>query len=318
LYLGRVRRRQAIAYWAIDAIFVLSSLAYEWVATAPVRGVPTLRMKIEGLHNFVDGTSWLLARSFVPDARSETTRGVVLLAVAIVVVIAVRRRDKETRLKPWLALLVVGAVTIVAACGAVIGSGLPPLSAGMYNRGNIFAALGYGLVVYAVLRIAAELIFRGRHTAGASASVLVAIALVSWYGQMTRHDARLWDHATARQADILASLHRYVPRPGSGTTIYLYRSLHEVAPGIPVFEEDWDFNGAVKLLYNDPSLRAFPVPAGGLQCAESGVPRPLGVFLNTPDRAHYGRIIAFDAPTGATLELTSRSDCERANSRYSF
>jgi hypothetical protein len=139
--------------------------------------------------------------------------------------------------------------------------------------------------------------------------LLVGLALLAWYGQIVRHDAKLWDLAAERQERILTSLHEALPHPVAGTTIFLYGASHEVAPGIPVFSEIWDFNGAVKLLYDNGSLRAFPVPDDGLQCGPFGVTRPLGIHFDQSDRAAYGRILTFDAETNRVNRLRSVADC---------
>jgi hypothetical protein len=317
LYLGQTSRRRAFRLWFVDALVVLVVVAYDWAVTAPGRGVTPLRERIVDVPHFARDGAWLLARSLDPTVGSRAACDLVLLAMLGVVVLASRRRQESPEAKRWLTLGALGAAMILAAYVPFVGSSLYPLSPGVDNRGNILAALGFVLLAYAILRLAALVVLPRPPIASAMAAGLAAVALIVWYGDLVRRDANLWDRAAATQADILEKLHRAMPRPRSGTTIYLYGSSSEVAPGIPVFGRDWDFNGAVKFLYDDGSLRAFPVSRDGLRCGELGVPRPLGIRYNHSDVARYGRIVGFDAATQAFMMLDSRAGCHQANRLYS-
>jgi hypothetical protein len=315
LYLGRAPRRSALTRWAVDAVVLVGALIYDWIATAHARGVPSLRARIEDVGHLGREATWLLARAIFPAAESRVTRDVVLLVIASTAGVALLRRS-EARVRRWLEIGAVGAATIATAYAAFAGSGLSPLSRGVDNRGNMVAALGFALVAYAIIRLATLLVLPNRPAASATAAALAGVALVIWYGKLVRDDAALWDLAASQQARILSLLREAVPRPAHGTTIFLYGAPPQVAPGVPVFSEIWDFNGAVKLLYHDGSLRAFPAPEGGSHCGPIGLPRPLGTRYNEPDTARYGRIIAFDAATGRAVPIRSAAECASASRSF--
>jgi hypothetical protein len=316
LYLGRAPRRKALVLWAVDAAAVLGALAYEWHATSTTRGVAPLSSRWDQLPRFVRESSWLVARTVYPDAGSKVVRDVVLAAVVVAVAAALARGRRDAEVRSWLVVVAAAAIAIVAADLMVEGSGLFPLSPGLDNRGNIFAALGYAAFTYGVLRLAAMAVLYPRNGAAVVVSTLAALAVLGWYVAIVRDDVGVWDHAATRQAELLRRLDRTLPRPPQGTTIFLYGSPREVAAGVPVFDADWDLNGAVKLLYDDGSLRAFPAPENGLRCGPSGVPRPLGVHFDQPDEAPYGKVLAFNAATSATRVLKSASDCRRVNALF--
>ena len=64
---------------------------------------------------------------------------------------------------------------------------------------------------------------------------------------------RVWIAAWPSQLEILDKMQRTLPRPRPGTTLILYGSCPYLGPAI-VFESPWDFAGARKVLYRDPTL----------------------------------------------------------------
>jgi hypothetical protein len=315
-YLGRGPRRKVAAYWAVDVFCVVGALAYEWVAIAPTGSVPSLDAKLDAIPDFVHELSWLLARSSLPGVATKWERDVVLGGITLVVAAALWRRNGDPRLTRWLRVAAVGGLTLIAAYAAMVGSGLTPLSQGLGNRANILAGLGFAAIAYSVIKLAALLAFPSRQAVAATASGLAAICLTGWYAHHFRWDAARWNDAAGRQAQILDSLRRALPSPRSGTTIFLFGAPAETAPGVPVFDRYWDFNGAVRLTYGDGSLRGFPAPPGGLRCTTSGVPRPLGKVFDRPDTARYGTIVAFDAASRRVTTVRSVAACKAADSRF--
>jgi hypothetical protein len=308
LYLRRGRRRRALTYWAVDVLALVAALVYDWIATASARGVPHMRARVEALDDVVPQAATLAARAALPGAETGTARAVVLSCLGGVAVVAIRRRKRNASIRCWLLAALGGLTTVAAAYVAISGSGLLPLSSGVDNRGNILAALGFAVLIYAMIRLAALIVFRrpGRSQVAATA---VALALLGWYGHNVRADAKLWDRAAERQDRILSLLRSALPVPERGTTIYLHGSSAQVAPGIPVFSEIWDFNGAVKILYDDGSLRGFPLSQNGLDCKATGVHRPLGTLFGKPDTASYGRVLVFDGRSGTITRVRDAAEC---------
>ena len=198
LYLGRTTRRRALAFWSVDVVVLLGALAYDWVATSQARGVPSLSARIDDLSKIAREAGSLVARSLYPGADSRAFRGVLLLAIAAVVLVALRRRA-DPEIRTWLKAITVGAVISTAALSAFAGSGLFPLATGVGNRGNMLAALGLALIVYAVIRLGVFLVLPHRPHIAATLSLLVGLALLAWYAQIVRHEAKLWDLAAERQ-----------------------------------------------------------------------------------------------------------------------
>jgi hypothetical protein len=62
-----------------------------------------------------------------------------------------------------------------------------------------------------------------------------------------------WVAAWPSQLEILDKMQRALPRPRPGTTLILYGPCAYVGPAI-VFEAPWDFAGARKVVYRDPTL----------------------------------------------------------------
>jgi hypothetical protein len=190
---------------------------------------------------------------------------------------------------------------------------------GVGNRTNVMAAIGVALAVYAVVVLAATLLFRGVprwwRPATALAVALAAILAVG-YARQARNDVRMWDHATAQSNAVLAAMQRALPDPPHGSTIYTFGHPGSVAPGVVVFAFSWDLVGAARLTYRDPTLAAYPVLEGSsLDCGTDDM-GPAGPGSLPAFRARYGTAILVNVATATAQKIDSRAECRAAAPRF--
>jgi hypothetical protein len=118
-------------------------------------------------------------------------------------------------------------------------------------------------------------------------------------------DARAYQRAFAIEKQALDVLHDRVQRPASRTTIYTFEISGEAAPNIVAFTASWDLTGAVRLLWDDPTLRGTPSPSVSrdfpgndasdwcLRCGPSKL-QPGGYMYDREDASPYGRVVFVD------------------------
>ena len=169
----------------------------------------------------------------------------------------------------WLASGGLGALCVAAGYVLFVPA-LPhyqPLAPGTTNRMNVLAAVGYAVLVYALVRLA----FRRVPIVAAFALIAIGVG----YAVQVIDDRGGWERSTREQQRVLAS----IPRPPPGTTVYTFRAPTFAAPGVPVFSLPFDLKAAVRLRYDNPSLAAYPIASSArwIQCGADG---PL------PDRRH--------------------------------
>jgi hypothetical protein len=221
-------------------------------------------------------------------------------------------------LRRWLLILGVAAAMVVAAYAIYAPASLiyMPLTPGLMNRTNAFGALPLVVVLYALGALAGILAFRGlRHgkrLAGAFALLVAAIVGASYTVSITR-DMKLWDSAYARAQRTVAVIKINVPKPPSGTLVIAYGQPIEEAPGIPVWEHNWDLDGAVRLMWQDTKLAARPAfPGTRIRCGPTKAwpenPAASSVYL-PEDKRRYGRLILVDTATGRFAVPRNRREC---------
>lgn len=109
---------------------------------------------------------------------------------------------------------------------------------------------------------------------------------------------------------------REVPAPPPGSAIYLFGHKSQVAPGVQTFGWVWDLNGAVKLMYGDPTLSGLPVLPGTAFVCAADVMYPtlpgggFGPFQGSPYKALFVHI---DRRTAA---VNAQGECRRQVRRF--
>lgn len=222
--------------------------------------------------------------------------------------------------RAWLGLAAGAAAATAAAYLMIVPSGaLDPRSPGEGNRGNMVAGVAVVVFAYAVIAVAAHLaLARLQAWRAAATPVIAAAALLVGAGafHQVRSDQRLWEWAAREQDRIIGVVDRTTPRPSPATTFLTFGAPTTAAPGVPVFQAVWDLAGAVRLRYDDPSLRAYPVPAGSaVDCG----PRSLTLH-NSNDAferqtAAYDAVRLVDVAAGRAFDVETRSQCEALTGR---
>jgi hypothetical protein len=101
-----------------------------------------------------------------------------------------------------------------------------------------------------------------------------------------------------------------LPRPPAGTTIFSFGYPGQEAPGLPIFSQNWDTNGVLRLTYHEPSLYGLPIYGRG-----EAVCRHTLVYATEfgPEHAsRYGRAVFVDLLRGSALRIDSQRSCQRA------
>lgn len=313
LYLGRAPRRTAIRNWLADAIAVLVALAYALIATAGHRGVGSLAQRIGDLRRFVRESLLLLASSVFPAGSSSwLLRGLVLLVVSAIIVAAFVHFRRRSQAEPgyWLRIARVATLAIAATYFMFLGSYLHPWTPGGGTRINAVAGLAYCTLAYAIVAIGAHLVFGAERAT--AVTLVAAVAIAIGYGVRLLHDESSWRRAGDLQHVLLSRIDRGLPHLPAGSTLLTFGFPAETSPGVPIFDESWDLNGAVELRRDDPSLTAYPVWQGvEVRCGPTTLlvvgPGSYGRFI-----VRYGSAFMLDEPTGAHERIDSPARCRRA------
>lgn len=334
LYWRRVPIRHAIKLWVTDLIVVVLSIGLPWViggSQGTARGVAMLPPGQEWVHAkdmFGQGAT-LLTWAFMPFGSPH--RNVVLsiafaLAAAALLFAWFHRRSPEAlaRYRPWFVLVGVGAVVVI--CGYLIFVPGPiwiyqPLGQGGNNRVNSLPAFGYALGVVGLAGLVGSMaseLLRGRGTKIATAALAICLCLSAavfvGYVRRTRADVRSWDLGSLSQRAELAQI-KTLGRPPHGTVLYTFGGVGAVANGVWGFRVTSDLLGAYQYLWDDGTIRAYPIFEGTqMQCTRTGL-IPNGEQANgdgPSDGADYGHIVFYDFQTKREQRIVSQAVCEAA------
>jgi hypothetical protein len=177
------------------------------------------------------------------------------------------------------------------------------------------------MVCLALLR---EHFGQAAHLPAGAAAAALTLLLGGGYAAQVRRDIARWDSASDLQARVLSQLRLAVPHPLKGQTLYVFGAPSKVSAGIPIFFETWDLNGAVRLMFNDASLVAYPIYAGTrFVCGPPGMHPSREAYPNGPDggygeseRARYGKGLFVDLPSRRAQRIDSRAACLAATRRF--
>lgn len=336
VYLVRSPWRAVVPRWATDLGVMVVALLY--LREAKSSAIVGLDRQIENVRIFQHEARTLLSYLGIADGQPRLRLEVVALVLLVAALLArlLPRPDVlRDDLRRWLAVSFAGVVAIGAGYVPLVPSyGRAPLALGFANRINIAAAVGYTILIYAVVALVALMVVRAfavlrpllatrAWAAGLTLGGAVLIGLV-WVQHVDR-DRRAWDRAHRVQEDMLTVL-RTLPRPSPGSTIYTFGAPGETAPGVPTFTASFDLTGAVRLLWNDRTLFANPSPSlerdfwgntdvdWGVECTRSSVfPR---ARYSTRVPSGYGKAVFVDVPSRRFIVVRSRGQCQAWASRY--
>jgi hypothetical protein len=322
LYLARAPAVAARRRWALD--IGLTAVGVIYVSTASALHPGLAHAVASGPLVAYEGARTGLSAlvPFGPLVQVIVLGTAVLAATLRVRLVPLADADVRA-LRGWL---IVGAGAACAAGAGLAGylpSGLLPEDPGTLNRVNMVAALGFAVLVYAVLRtFAILLINRSGRWSGLCAALAAVACLVigAAYVRQVDRDASKWNAAAALNRRALATLYQRFPRLPAGTTVYLFGHPAQLAPGIIAFGETWDLNGAVQLLYDTGRISAFPIMSGvEFECGRGGLyPKAMpssavrenGYGLR--ERSAYGKALFVDARSGSARWISSDAGCRAA------
>jgi hypothetical protein len=243
----------------------------------------------------------VLARSLVPVGDVPGVVGAVLAAAAVGVALW---RGASRR---WLVAAALGALGVAAGYVLFVPAAryYEPLAPGTTNRMNVLAAVGFVVLVCVLVRMAA-----GRRLAVA---LLAAIGI--GYVVQVRSDQDGWRRSAEVQSDVLAGVGTSIPRPPPDATIYTFNAPSFAAPGIPAFSLPFDLRAAVRLQYDDGSLRAFPIRGFDTIDCRAGDLHPVGGTYGVAHGASYGDAWFVSVPRRRAFRVTSRGQCEALRAR---
>jgi hypothetical protein len=225
----------------------------------------------------------------------------------------------------WLATLV-GGVAVVAAGYAIFVPAIDfyaPMSPGLGNRVNALAGIGWVLVVYSLVMLAATLAFRGLELRRPlTAGVAIAVCLIvggSWLGAV-RDEGRDYERAYEEGQRVVSAITAAVSDPRPGSTVWAFGQPAEMAPGIPIFGDTWDLRHRVKLAYGDPSLAGYVAFDGTTfdcrrrRVVPGGHPKYLveDPWWVEGFDSPYGRTYFVDTTSGRAVAVDSRRTCRQA------
>ncbi len=331
VYLPRVARRRAITLWLVDIFTLLVAIASPRLIGGPGQtAVPVMPLHAQ-LHHaklMADQSLTLLAKVLVPWGAPHRD---IVVPVAVLVLISGAaggwwrgdRRDPARReLRRWVWWALAGCLVVAAAYAAYVPAPeawYQPLGQGANNRTNALAAVGYAILVVALLAIVSTWIVKLTHRVrwASAIAVLGAVVIAVGYARMAEADVTLWDDAAKSQAQQLTELSR-ISRPPSRSTLYVFGGRGDVAPGVTAFRLTWDLNSAAQLMWSDASIRAYPIFTGTQMRCDQATVVPLG-FSNGdgPGQAgRFGRSEFVQLPRARVAAIRDRHSCQRAVSQF--
>jgi hypothetical protein len=327
LYRLRTSWRTALSRWAIDVAAVVPVLLL--VTSGTWNEPQSLGTTVRHARTIADQAVTVLADATVPFGDPPTGLVIaVLLLVAVAGALVWQRLPRGDpvgrELQRWLSVGL-AAVCAIAAGYAIFVPADPntyaPLMPGQGNRINGLAAIGFVLLIYSVVMLAATLVARrARPRREWSAGVALAVALVLGWGWLQRIDehADAWDRSAAAQTEIVNRIGRAVPPPRRGTTIYAVRLPTLAAPGVPIFGATWDLAGALAIDWDDPSISAFPaVPGTSFSCGERGISAQNWLDAFDSQTTDYGRAVVVDVAAVTAVRVPDRRSCLSIARRFS-
>lgn len=333
VYLPRVPRRRAIVLWISDVSIVALASGLPRLITgsagtnAPDAIIPP-HEQIDHAKLMANQGLTLLTVVLVPFGGPH--RNVVLpitLVIACVGVLLAWRARTESELRNWLHrwLLLVAAGGLVVAAAYAVYVPAPiilyqPLGKGEENRVNVMASLGYAIIVYGLAMVlatsAVRLLRRPLTWAPVIGLAITAVVFIG-YVHRTRQDIAAWNSADDIQRQELGEL-RAAGRPASGTTIYAFGGTGTTAPGVFAFRVTWDLNSAVQLLWNDATLRAYPIFAGTQMTCTATQVVPIGPANGDgiSQAANYHQAVFYDFHSGRQQRIANAAACARAAASF--
>jgi hypothetical protein len=232
--------------------------------------------------------------------------------VLLVALLGVAFRRPE--LRRWVVMAGFGGLFVVAGYVLFVPAAryYQPLAPGTTNRMNVLAAVGFVILVYALVRLAAALL--GRTRAPLVAAALLALVGVG-YVVKVYDDQKGWHRSAQVQDQILDAVAATLPSPPHRTRIYTFNAPTFVAPGIPSFSLAFDLRSAVRLQYDDASLAAYPIRGFDVIRCTANRLYPVGGTYGPVHGADYGQAYFVSVPRRRAFRVDSEAQCRTLAAR---
>jgi len=318
LYAGRTSWRGVAVRAVVDVLVTLIALRVLVAVTLP-RGVLPLAEWPGHARLIAEQALLVLGRVVLPfDGLPHRALGALVLAALVAAGLAWWRLPAghvlRAPLRPWLVLAAGGLATVVAGYLPVVPSFYgAPLDAGIENRLNMIAGVGYVALVYAAAGLAGTALahrLRRPPTWALAAPLVAAAVTTAGFLLLLGDSKRAYADSHREQVRVLRAIGA-VPRVPVAT-FFTFGGPSFTAPGVPVFAWIWDLNNAAKVWLQAPDVQAHPMLQGSfVQCAADGV-YPQGPFGNgAHQRGTYGATYFVNTETGAATFVRSRAECRR-------
>jgi hypothetical protein len=290
VYLTVAPRRDALRRFALDAAITVVALVLVAVGTTrdPIGAGDAAGHAL----TLAEQSFALLTRALIPVGDLPGVVGALLLVAGAVLA------HRRAALRP----IALGALCVAAGYVLFIPAALhyEPLAPGTTNRMNVLAAVGFVILVCALVRLASP-------RPAIAAIVLVAIGV--GYVVRVRDDQDGWQRSADVQEQVLDAVRTTLPEPPDGATIYTFNAPSFVAPGIPAFSLPFDLRAAVRLTYDDGSLSAYPVKGLDVIRCERRALHPVGGTYTREHGARYGEAFFVDVRERTAVRIDSREQC---------
>jgi hypothetical protein len=224
-------------------------------------------------------------------------------------------------MRRWLTVAGVGVATVFAGYLTLVPATYgQPLDGGIENRVNMISAFGYVAVAYSAAMIVGTLIVRRRRLGPALAPALalaLAVVMAGGYLHKLGTDKTAYDASYAQQQRVLAAVGKTLGQPKRGAIIYAFNFSSFTEPGVPVFAWIWDFNPALKVQFQDPSIGGYPIlPGTTWSCGKTRM-YPNSPFGTGPGEwGPYGNSYFVDVGRGVAKRIDSRGQCSAATQQF--
>jgi hypothetical protein len=320
LYLRQASRRVAFARAAVDLVLTLSGALLVLGTTNSPAGEGGLRGSFDHGLKIAGQSFELLGRAVVPSDRLWWLGLILATGVALAAALATALLPAEDPFRPtlrrWLGIgglavlaVAAGYLTLVPATGWYV-----PLQPGQGTRTNAAAMVGWVMLVYALMVLAATLaarLYRERRQAVLAGCLTVALLLVAfnWINR-TADDGRAWDEATSIQEDVLGLVQEGIRHPPANSTVFLFSAPRATTTEVPVFLEPVDYAAALRIRLKSPTMWGAPIH-GETQvgCGDLG-PQTHGGWIATT-QGRYGASYFADFAARRVHPVPSREACER-------
>ena len=326
LYRLRVPWRPALRRWVAD-VAVLSVVAVLLAQHASLRGHQDLAGMLSHAGTIADQALTLFTTEALP--LGDLNRWLVVAPAAAIPAAALVRLRREPagehaeRLRFWLWTLIAGFIVVVLGYLSFVPADdtYEPLAPGVGNRVNSVPEIGFVLVLYALIMLAAVLLAAraSRPARFATAGGIATCAAVALAWLPTIHGEEDAFVAAHREEDrVIRTIRKAVPAPVAGSTIWAFGQAIWTAPGVPIFDQFGSLGARIRLTYGDLSLNGMVgAPGTSFSCGGEAIVPHGPTYPETggpasPNASAYGQTYFVDTQSGRGELVHDPRQCLKA------